>query len=327
MLLGRTRVRGGSGVEIRRAGSHIGASMLIAAPLIACGAPAEGERTHADCFSEDGATVEEALFTDEVPQEILRGSAFTRVVEDSTRELCTASNLDEAFTIIEKRGDALWREAVERVQEIGDVEGDLSAGDDRPLYWARLGMTSALNRWEPDFDLGEADRAELVAELERHSRGHGDTDFSGDHGGEEVTRVVVTGFDPFLLDIDGRQANPSGAAALALDGAVIETDDGLVVVESMLFPVRWRDFTDGMVEKALLPHYTGDRPADMIITVSQGGDGGFALEAHNAAWRGGDSDNESVKEEGMIPLPDGSPPSSHSHSGRIPPWTTPPSSR
>lgn len=88
---------------------------------------------------------------------------------------------------------------------------------------------------------------------------------------------------------------------------MIQTDDGLLVVEAMLFPVRWRDFTDGMVESALLPHYTGDRPADVIITVSQGADEGFALEAHNSAWRGGAPDNESVDEEEMIPIPDGAP--------------------
>lgn len=308
-MLKKSQIRDGSSACIRRVGFRVAVSALVAAPLIACGVPVgEGQARASDgCLGEDGATVEEALVADDVPQEILSGSAFTRAVEEFTRELCAVSGPDEAATVVEDRGDALWRAAVERVQESGDVEGDLSAGDDRPLYWARLGMTGALNRWEPDFELTKAERAELVADLERRSRGQNDADFPQDSGGAEVTRVVVTGFDPFLLDIDDHHANPSGAAALALDGVVIETEEATVVIEAMLFPVRWRDFTEGMVERALLPHYTGDRPADVVITLSQGGDEGFALEAHNSAWRGGAEDNESEGEAEMIPILDGLP--------------------
>ncbi|CAL9410657.1 pyroglutamyl peptidase [Nocardiopsis sp. LDBS0036] len=285
---------------------RIAASALIAAPVLALGAPAQAEQT-TGCLSRDGATVEEARVTEEVPQEILRRSGFVMTVDRFTRELCAASGPEEASAVVERHGDALWREAVDRVQGNARVEGSLSAGDDRPVYWARLAMTSALNRWQPDFELSEADRAGLVADMDRRSRGHDDTHFAEVPGEPEALHVVVTGFDPFRLDNDIRQANPSGAAALALDGAVIETDAGVAVVETMLFPVRWRDFTDGMVEEALLPHYTGDRPADTVITVSQGRPGRFDLEAHNGAWRGGAADNESVGTEEMVPVPDGVP--------------------
>ncbi|KIH98783.1 pyroglutamyl peptidase [Streptomonospora alba] len=293
-------------MRFSRVAPRIAASALILAPAVTLGAPAQAEQT-TGCLSEDGATVEEARLAEDVPQEILRRSGFDRNVAHFVKRLCAAPDAHHAAKVVERHGDALWQEAVQRVQESGHVKGDLSAGDDRPLYWARLGMTSALNRWEPDFDLDDTERAELVAELERRSRGHDDTDIPQGHGRSEKPHIVVTGFDPFQLDYDIRQANPSGAAALALDGTVVETGDGAAVVEAMLFPVRWRDFADGMVEQALLPHYTGDRPADAVITVSQGREGRFDLEAHNGAWRGGSADNERVGEEGMIPIPDGVP--------------------
>ncbi|MFD3685387.1 pyroglutamyl peptidase [Nocardiopsis sp. NPDC058631] len=284
---------------IHRTGPRVAASALLLVPVIALGTTG--------CLGKEGAAVEEARITGEVPQEILRRSGFSSAVDGFARDLDAASGADDAGAIVERHADALWRKAVERVQGTGAVEGDLSAGDDRPLYWARLGMTSALNRWEPGFELEDADRAALVADMERRSRGQNDADPPEAPGESEASHVVVTGFDPFGLDSDIRQANPSGAAALALDGAVIEAGDGVVVVKAMLFPVRWRDFTDGMVEEALLPHYTGDRPADAVITVSQGRDGRFDLEAHNGAWRGGAADNESAGTEEMVPVPDGVP--------------------
>ncbi|NKY96164.1 hypothetical protein [Nocardiopsis alborubida] len=293
-------------MRIHQTTPRIAASALIAAPVLALAAPAQAEQA-TGCLGREGATVEEARVTEEVPQEILRRSGFAMAVDRFTRELCAASGADEASAVVERHGDALWREAVDRVQGNGKVGGSLSAGDDRPVYWARLAMTSALNRWQPDFELSDADRAGLVADMDRRSRGHDDTDFAEVPGEPEALHIIVTGFDPFRLDNDIRQANPSGAAALALDGAVIETDAGVAVVETMLFPVRWRDFTDGMVEEALLPHYTGDRPADAVITVSQGRPGQFDLEAHNGAWRGGAADNESAGPEEMIPVPDGVP--------------------
>ncbi|MFC4561034.1 pyroglutamyl peptidase [Nocardiopsis mangrovi] len=290
-------------MRIRRTAPRAAASALIVAPVIALGGPAQAEQA-AGCLGEEGATVEEARLAQDVPREILSRSGFDSAVDRFTRELCEASDADDAGAVVERHADALWQEAVDRVQGTGEAGGDLSAGDDRPLYWARLGMTSALNRWEPDFELDDAERAALVADMDRRSRGQNDADFPEVPGESEVRQVVVTGFDPFELDFDIRQANPSGAAALALDGAVIETDDGVVAVKAMLFPVRWRDFTDGMVEQALLPHYTGDRPADAVITVSQGRPDQFDLEAHNGAWRGGYDDNESVGTEEIVPVPD-----------------------
>ncbi|WP_394353760.1 pyroglutamyl peptidase [Nocardiopsis mwathae] len=286
--------------------ARVSTSALIALPVAAAALPAHADPAGAGaaCRGAGEVTVEEARLDGAVPQEILRRSGFDGRVADFAAALCGARNAQAAQAVVRHHGSRLWRAAVDRVQGHGRATGDLSAGDDRPLYWARLGMTAALRTWEPHFELGGDRRADLVAALERWSRGHHEMRFPADSG---VIRVVVTGFDPFGLDNDIRQANPSGAAALALDGTTIETDAGTALVRTAMFPVRWRDFTDGMVEQALLPHYTGDRPADVAVTVSQGRDGRFDLEAYNGAWRGGGADNEMTGTAEQVPVPDGVP--------------------
>ena len=49
-----------------------------------------------------------------------------------------------------------------------------------------------------------------------------------------------SGFDPFLLDSNIEQSNPSGLAALRLDDQVLESSRGtLIHVRSVMFPVRF----------------------------------------------------------------------------------------
>ncbi|GGV13875.1 pyroglutamyl peptidase [Streptomyces griseoflavus] len=245
-----------------------------------------------------GPTVEERRLDGAVPQEILRRSGFDTVATDFARALDRARSYDAARRAVVREGTELWRRAVDRAQGRGPAAGDLSRDDDRPLYWARLGMTRALRAWEPGFRLGEERRARLLDELERGSRGQDDIGFPRGRG---TKRVLVTGFDPFTLDRDIRISNPSGAAALALDGTVIETADGPARIETAVFPVRWRDFTAGTVERALrhrLPR------VDLFATVSQGRVGRFDIERTNGAWRGGFGDNENTGRPETVPVPD-----------------------
>src|SRR5690606_33465513 len=134
--------------------------------------------------------------------------------------------------------------------------------------------------------------------LERTSRGQ--TTIRYPDGGR-LRRILVTGFDPFTLDRDIRISNPSGAAALALDGTVIETAGGPARIETAVFPVRWRDFAEQTVERALTPHLPR---VDLFTTVSQGRPGRFDVERFNGAWRGGFPDNENVSRTGTVPVTD-----------------------
>ncbi|MFE0523731.1 pyroglutamyl peptidase [Streptomyces sp. NPDC058954] len=252
-------------------------------------------------------TVEEQRLDKAVPREILSRSGFDDVAPRLARDLGAAGSYAEARRIVVREGHALWRRAVDRVQGHGPAGGDLSRDDDRPLYWARLGMTREVRTWEPEFGLSDRQRALLLDGLERTSRGQTEVRYPGGRG---LRRILVTGFDPFTLDRDIRISNPSGATALALDGTVIRTADGPARVETVVFPVRWQDFTAGTVERTLRP-YLGK--VDLFTTVSQGRVGRFDVERTNGAWRGGFPDNDNIGRTETVPVSD---PASQ------PQWTT-----
>ncbi|WP_405954989.1 pyroglutamyl peptidase [Streptomyces phaeochromogenes] len=243
-------------------------------------------------------TVEERRLDNAAPQEILARSGFATVAPEFVRALGKARSYAQAERVVERQGARLWQRAVDRAQGRGPAGGDLSRDDDRPLYWARLGMTREVRQWEPQFGLTEAQRTRLLGSLERTSRGQDTIRYPHSKG---VKRILVTGFDPFTLDRDIRISNPSGATALALDGTVIETADGPARIETAVFPVRWQDFADGTVERTLRPHLPR---VDLFTTVSQGRVGRFDVERTNGAWRGGFGDNENLSRTETIPVTD-----------------------
>ncbi|MGW6543780.1 pyroglutamyl peptidase [Streptomyces massasporeus] len=262
-------------------------------------------------------TVEEQRLGRAAPQEILRRSGFDTAAPRLARALERARSYGEARRAVGREGARLWQRAVDRAQGRGPAGGALSRDDDRPLYWARLGMTREVRTWEPEFGLTDGQRAALLDELERTSRGQDAIRFPR---GEGMKRILLTGFDPFTLDRDIRISNPSGATALALDGTVIQTADGPARVETAVFPVRWQDFTGGTpqafgtgggtVERTLRPHLP---KVDLFTTVSQGRVGRFDIERTNGAWRGGFGDNNNVGRTETVPVSD---PASQ------PQWTT-----
>ncbi|MFD9136126.1 pyroglutamyl peptidase [Streptomyces bottropensis] len=270
-----------------------GATIALAALLAGLCAPTSAASASA------ALTVEEQRLDRAVPQEILRRSGFDAVAPEFGRALAGARSYAQAERIVVRQGARLWKRAVDRAQGHGPAGGDLSRDDDRPLYWARLGMTREVRGWEPGFRLTEPQRASLLRALERASRGQDSIRYPG--GGKGMKRILVTGFDPFTLDRDVRISNPSGATALALDGTVIRTADGPARIETAVFPVRWEDFADGTVERTL----RGSLPrVDLFATVSQGRVGRFDIERTNGAWRGGFADNDNIGRTGTVPVTD-----------------------
>lgn len=252
-------------------------------------------------------TVEEQRLDKAVPQEILRRSGFDTVAPRFAQALEGTRSFRQAERAVVRQGAQLWDRAVDRAQGRGPARGDLSRDDDRPLYWARLGMTRELRQWQPEFGLTDTERARLLDRLERSSRGQDSMDLPTGRG---FKRIVMTGFDPFTLDRDIRISNPSGATALALDGTWIRTADGPARIETAVFPVRWQDFADGTVERTLRTQLP---KADLFTTVSQGRVGRIDIERSNGAWRGGFGDNENVSRTETVPVTD---PASQ------PQWTT-----
>ncbi|MGN9909943.1 hypothetical protein ACTMTJ_20555 [Phytohabitans sp. LJ34] len=246
-------------------------------------------------------TVEEQrLESQPVPGQILASSGFDARVTAFAAALCATTGYTQATQVVTTHAGQLWEAAVDRAQA-GSPGGQLAADDDRPLYWARLGMTRALRRWVPTYSLSAARRAALERTLERASRGITSSTFDGSAG----RRLLVTGFDPFLLDDEIRRGNPSGAAALTLDGQVLTVNGVRIQVQTVVFPVRYADFDRGIVEEAIRPHVAaGGQRADAITTVSQGR-GQFDLEVFNGRRRSVDSigDNNNVQGGGSFNAP------------------------
>lgn len=253
------------------------ASLLCVLLPITVAAPAHAA-DGAACTSVAAAPdAEQARLADARTTALVERGGFGDFVRRFPAALCTVRGPAEAGRLLDGWGEALWQSAVRRAQGQRPA-GDLPAGDDRPLYWARLAMTAQLARWDPGFAI---DGAALRSRFEDASRGLTGNAFRPAPG---VRRVFISGFDPFGLDAELRRANPSGSAALQLSGRRITLADGSPAeVRAVVLPVRYADFDAGIVERAFAPKLAGGpAPADVITTVSQGYPGIFTLEA----WAG-----------------------------------------
>jgi pyrrolidone-carboxylate peptidase len=168
----------------------------------------------------------------------------------------------------------------------------LAEDHERTLYWARQRMRIALE--SHPFSLASiSGRNELLQLFEQKSRGY-DLTFSGAPGG--VTRkILITGFDPFQLDLDIETSNPSAATALAFHGQTIASSGKTAYCEAAIFPVRYRDFDSGVVEALVNPRLAGAGRVDLIVTISQnGGSKFFDVERLAGRRRSGFPDNDHV---------------------------------
>ncbi|NTW69466.1 MAG: DUF4157 domain-containing protein [Chlorobiaceae bacterium] len=210
--------------------------------------------------------------------------------------LQSAVDFASAQTIANDSGRSLWQDALNRAQATTGANID-----DRPLYWTRLRMIEEIRRFHSRFVLSTILRQQLIDAFERSSRGHTTIDFSGAATGQK--KVLISGFDPFGFDqtFNGSgtdrtilDSNPSGAAVLALDGKTVSGNGCLsAFVQGVIFPVRYRDFDQGVIENLFGPFLNGTTPVSMIMTVSQGGSA-FHIEQSAGRRRSTDSlaDNE-----------------------------------
>ena len=198
-----------------------------------------------------------------------RISQAHKVIPDSVNKLDDLSNYfdrlwpkvesyQDAITLIDFYGGALWQKAKSRILQDSDY-------DDRSLYWQRLKLSKIIRGQAPNFELNKAQLNSLLERLEASSRGINDLAF------QAITnkRILLTGFDPFLLDRNINQSNPSGVIALMLDGMVIEYKGITAEINTLTVPVRYGDFDEGLIEKTLAPFYALNN-LDLITTVSMG---------------------------------------------------------
>jgi pyrrolidone-carboxylate peptidase len=161
-------------------------------------------------------------------------------------------------------GDEIWQHNKVQVQS-GKIV------DDRPLYWNRLAIKHFIKQ-SPSVFL-ESQLNALLEVFENSSRGYSDLGFSR----QTNKKILLTGFDPFLLDRNLEQSNPSGLNALLLDGKVICYQTSIngklktitAEINTAMIPVRFEDFDQGEIESLLAPFYATNS-VDMIATVSMG---------------------------------------------------------
>ncbi|MBC8756560.1 hypothetical protein H2O64_17950 [Kordia sp. YSTF-M3] len=225
--------------------------------------------------------------------------------ETSLNNLDVQSSLlySQITSLVSQKSRELWEKAVQYVQ------ANPTDADDRPLYWARLKMASILKA-HPYFlgDIREdsqiapdSDLEKTITLMEEESRNYTKVDFSGAPAGAK--KILVTGFDPFLLDESNpaysgnkRQSNPSGCVALSLHGTM--TANNLGYIQTLIVPVRYKDFDsnanstegqgEGVIEEYIQPFIN---QVDMIITVSQSGPGNYNIDRYATVTRGGFNDN------------------------------------
>jgi pyrrolidone-carboxylate peptidase len=265
--------------------------------------PAVAHAQDANCYDTTvPLTVEEQRLDDTlvtggpaVGPALVQLAGFDGRVTDFTAKLCRQIAPKQAQQFVQREGNALWKAAVARAQSTKPVTHD--AYDDRPLYWARLQLSSALRQWTPRFAMAPNDRATLIQQFDWASRGLSDAAFPSK---PSVRRIAVTGFDPFqLTGVNVRRANPAGAAALQLDGREISTPTGKVVLQAAVLPVLWGGFDEGVVEQ-FYGSALQQKP-DAFVTISQGRPNRFDVERWAARWRGGFADNNNVGSFGSVP--------------------------
>lgn len=118
------------------------------------------------------------------------------------------NSFDRARSSVIGMGNCLWSES----------KAAIACYDNRPVYWTRLGISQILGTQSPSFEVAGQQRDVLLELFEDHSRGHYDLKFVSD----APLKNILTGFDPFLLNKNIKQGNPSGIAVLMLGGKVIE---------------------------------------------------------------------------------------------------------
>ncbi len=230
-------------------------------------------------------------------QQMIEGAGFQRFAPALTRRVCRAEDLRSVRQLVLRQGALLWRLAVNRAQGRGPVRGSLPASDDRPLYWTRLRARAVLRQARFRFPVSATEREALVTLFDKASRGMFAVHFPA---GGRYTRVILSGFDPYTLDGGDvgsapgaagnniRHGNPSGATALALDGAHLPLPDGrTAVVQTYVLPVNFREFRQGYLEDTVGPWMRpGPRQVAASITMSQANGDEFDLEQWNGRYHG-----------------------------------------
>lgn len=203
-------------------------------------------------------TVEESKITQAQQELPIISNQFVALQKQFLTELSETKTTESLAKVVNLFANKLWQGATVHLQKNKTY-------DDRALYWARLQLAKTLRTSAPFHRLNEQEQSKLMFNFELASRGNNDVSFNKNTD----KKILITGFDPFFLHRNIGQSNPSGIAAMAFDGVVIEHNGVTAEIQTLMVPVRFADFDQGMIETMLTPHIkSGD--VDMVSTISMG---------------------------------------------------------
>lgn len=209
--------------------------------------------TQANSLSIEELRIEKAMET--IPKVF---TVFNNNLKNFKKSWQQVKSYQHAKEMINNQSELLWLDATKQLQSADIL-------DDRALYWARLNASKIMRSLQPAFPVSTEERQVLIDLFEQGSRGRTDLQYTK----KTDKRILLTGFDPFLLDKNINQSNPSGIAALLLDGTII-SDNGITAeINTVMVPVRYKDFDEGTIESLLAPYYALNN-VDMVVTVSMG---------------------------------------------------------
>ena len=197
-------------------------------------------------------------------------------------------SVQDATNLGHRAGNRLWllaRRAVSSLTNFGRRSGDLRRGDlGHRVHFDRLhrirAMIRALGGIPPAVNQGNPQTAPNVrrtftlvdTEFNVAARGGENIRFARNlRRGAELVKILVTGFDPFNTSNIRRpprsgEWNPSGTAAMAMDGSSINLDRlNKVAIEGVVLPVSFAQFNQGIVERMV---QEAGQDVDGVVTVS-----------------------------------------------------------
>ena len=209
--------------------------------------------TQANSLSIEELRIEKAMET--IPKVF---TVFNNNLKNFKKSWQQVKSYQHAKEMINHQSELLWLDATKQLQSADIL-------DDRALYWARLNASKIMRSLQPAFPVSTEERQVLIDLFEQGSRGRTDLQYTK----KTDKRILLTGFDPFLLDNNINQSNPSGIAALLLDGTIISHNGITAEINTVMVPVRYKDFDEGTIESLLAPYYALNN-VDMVVTVSMG---------------------------------------------------------